>query len=389
MKLLRKLLLLLVIIQLFACQSGDNDTSDLEKNFKDPPSSSKPRTWMHAMSGNMSKEGMTKDLESISEAGIGGVLLFNVTQGIPNGPVKYNSDLHHDIIKHAATECERLGLSFGVHNCDGWSSSGGPWITPEQSMKMVVWSEIMVEGGQNLEVELPQPTRREGFYRDIAVLAYPSMKSEMEDFSATPLITASDDDFDVSLVSDLRIDAQSTLRKTEGKEAWIQYDYRKPHTIRSLHMVFEDRNGEASLQTSDDGKNFRTIKKDMYKVRTGKGEWGIADHFEPMTARYFRLVLNQTMSIREARLMSTFTLQNFLGRSSLARTEDARLEPIGSPEESMVIRKEDVIDLTGKMNSEGVLSTGLPEGNWTVMRFGYSSTGAFNHPASDAGRGLE
>ena len=120
------------------------------------------------MSGNMTKEGLTKDLEAIEKVGIGGILLFNVSQGIPNGPIKYNSPEHHEMLKHAAFECERLGLSFGVHNCDGWSSSGGPWITPEQSMKMVVWSETIVKGG-TIKTELPQPTTREGFYKDIAV----------------------------------------------------------------------------------------------------------------------------------------------------------------------------------------------------------------------------
>ena len=59
----------------------------LEQSFLNPPNSVKPRTWMHAMSGNMSKVGMTKDLEAISDAGQGGVLLFNVANGIPYGNV--------------------------------------------------------------------------------------------------------------------------------------------------------------------------------------------------------------------------------------------------------------------------------------------------------------
>jgi hypothetical protein len=38
---------------------------DLEQNFNNPPAEFKPRTWFHAMSGNMSKPGLTKDLEVI------------------------------------------------------------------------------------------------------------------------------------------------------------------------------------------------------------------------------------------------------------------------------------------------------------------------------------
>ncbi len=390
MKLTCNVLAALLLIQLFACHPGITETEIIEQGFKDPPSSAKPRTWMHAMSGNMSKEGLTKDLESISEAGIGGVLLFNVSQGIPNGPVKYNSDLHHEMIRHAGMESERLGLSFGVHNCDGWSSSGGPWIKPDQSMKMVVWSDTIVEGGKNIHVQLPWPTKREGFYRDIASLAYPSLESELEDFQNVPVITSSDKNFNLSIVSDGRIDKSSVILKTGDEDSWIQFDFGKTHNIRSVFMVFNDRHGEARLQISHDGKNFETVERDFFKVRTGKSEWDIVDHFEtPVKARFFRLQLNQTMTIKEARLMSTYAIQNFLGRSSRARTDDAILAPIGTPEESMIIQQDDIIDLTDKMKTNGMLEASLPAGKWTIMRFGYTSTGAFNHPASDEGRGLE
>jgi len=128
----------------------------LKAEFSTPPKSAQPRTWFHVMSGNMTEAGITKDLEAIKSVGIGGVLLFNVTQGIPIGPVKFNSPEHIELIRHMAKETERLGLSFGVHNCDGWTSSGGPWITPDISMKKVVWSETYSTGG-SVDLYLTQP----------------------------------------------------------------------------------------------------------------------------------------------------------------------------------------------------------------------------------------
>lgn len=360
----------------------------LEANFKNPPAESKPKTWMHAMSSNMSKEGMTKDLESISKVGIGGVLLFNISQGIPNGPVKYNSDLHHDIIKHAAIESERLGLSFGVHNCDGWTSSGGPWITPEMSMKMVVYSETIAQGGKNIEIQLAKPTVREGFYRDIAVIAYPSLKSELADASNKPTITASDANFNGAIATDGKIDRATTIAKDENDNTWIQYEYKNPQTIRSVFMVFIPGAGEAELKYSDDGINFKSVKK-LYKVRTGKGEWAINDNFDAVTARFFRLQLSHGFNIKEANLSATYNFQNLMGRISMARTEDAHLLPIGTPESAMIIKPKSIIDLSKYMDDKGQLKAKLPKGNWTIMRFGYTSTGAFNWPASDEGRGLE
>lgn len=380
---------LLIIFIVATCAFGCSEPKgvDLDQNFKDPPASAKPRTWFHAMSGNMSKVGLTKDLEAIERVGIGGILLFNVSQGIPNGPIIYNSPEHHALLKHAATECERLGLSFGVHNCDGWSSSGGPWITPEQSMKMVVWSEAMVPGGE-VSVELPQPTTREDFYEDIAVLAYPSLSSEIDDFDNKPLITASDNAMDVSLLNDKRLDEVSKISKKGDENPWIQFEYKALKEIRSVFLVFNDRHGVAVLQTSDDGQNFKD-EKALYKVRTGKGEWAINDHFEAIKSRFFRLRLNQTMTFKEARLSSTYSIHNVLGRTSIARTEDKDLLPIGEPGPEMIIDKSSVIDLTDHMAGDGKLNATLPDGSWTILRFGYTSTGAFNHPASDAGRGLE
>jgi hypothetical protein len=380
----------LIFALLFSACSSDkfpDSATDLESGFVNPPAASKPRTWFHAMSGNMTKAGLTKDLEAVEKAGIGGILLFNVTQGIPNGPVKYNSDEHLELIKHAAAECERLGLDFGVHNCDGWSSSGGPWITPEQSMKMVVWSETVSEGGM-IELQLPQPTTREGLYRDIALIAYPALKSEILDFESPPVVTSSDKGFNLRMATDNRLDSATTIQKRDDQDPWIQFEYEKPRDIRSVFMVFNDREGEAVLQVSDDGKNFKMVKE-LYKVRTGKGEWAINDSFEPVRSKYFRLLLNQTMAVKEARLLSTYSLHNVLGRTSIGRTEDVNMTPIGQPEAEMVIDKNSVLDISAGLNAEGFLKTTLPEGTWTILRFGYTSTGAFNHPASDEGRGLE
>lgn len=69
-----KYLLHILAIGLFlfsACQQNDT-TSEFEANFINPPSTAKPRTWVHAMSGNTSKAGFTKDLEAIEKVGIGG-----------------------------------------------------------------------------------------------------------------------------------------------------------------------------------------------------------------------------------------------------------------------------------------------------------------------------
>ena len=385
-KLILGILTVMTVI-LFSCEEEGENTRNLAQEFLNPPASAKPKTWFHAMSGNMTKEGLTKDLESMAKVGLGGLLLFNVTQGIPNGPIKYNSPEHHEMIAHAAKEAERLDLSFGVHNCDGWSASGGPWILPEESMKMVVWSETVTEGGV-INLPLKEPTKREGFYKDIAVIAYPALDSEIDDTTNTPVITVSDTSLDTALISDGKIDAESTLNAKKDKSSWVQFTYQKPKTLRSAKIIFNDRHSTAMLQSSTDGINFNDVRN-LFKVRTGKGEWAINDHFEGVTSKYFRLKFNRTTTLKEVQLTANYFINNPLGRTAIARTEDKNLADIGSPDSTMLIDPWQVRNLSGQMDAKGVLKTELPSGNWTIMRFGYTSTGAFNNPASDEGRGLE
>jgi hypothetical protein len=146
----------------------------LDQGFRSPPASARPHTWWHWMNGNVTKEGITADLAAMKEIGISGAQIFNVSEGIPVGPIAYMSPEWLALVKHAATEAERFGIELCMHNCAGWSSSGGPWNTPEFGMQMVTTSEIEVEGPKNAPLTIAQPPSRLDYYRDIAVLAFPT-----------------------------------------------------------------------------------------------------------------------------------------------------------------------------------------------------------------------
>jgi len=142
--------------------------------FQDPPMSSRPLTWWHWISGNITKDGITRDLEWMKEFGLGGAIVFNVSRLPDEVPrkVPFNSEAWWGMVDHAITEANRLGLKLGFHNCDGWSHSGGPWITPEESMKKLVWTETFASAGAR-DIVLKQPETLHDFYRDIAIMALP------------------------------------------------------------------------------------------------------------------------------------------------------------------------------------------------------------------------
>ena len=178
---------------LFSCQNSL--VSELEESFAAPPDSARPGVYWYFMDGNISKEGMTKDLESMKQAGIGSVVFLEVNVGVPRGNVDMMSPEWKSCFKHAVSECERLGISMILGIGPGWTGSGGPWIKPDESMRHLVSSakQVSGKGMKNIILEIPQPKKPffgerslnqelknkwKEYYEDVAVLAFPSVKGE-------------------------------------------------------------------------------------------------------------------------------------------------------------------------------------------------------------------
>lgn len=155
--------------------SSPDDAVALEQGFVQPPDAARPWVYWFWLNGNITREGITADLEAMKRAGIGGVLIMEVDQGAPVGPVDFLSDRWRELFKHVDAEARRLGLEVNMNDDAGWNGSGGPWIKPEQSMQEVTWTETEITGPQRFDGVLPQPKAIAGFYRDIAVQAFPAV----------------------------------------------------------------------------------------------------------------------------------------------------------------------------------------------------------------------
>ena len=183
---------------------------DLAKAFLSPPNTTRPYVLWMWMGSNITAEGITRDLEAMRDAGIGGATIFSLADtttpwsGVilksPTPEIVTFTAPWWKLLRFAAAECRRLGLELILHNCAGYASSGGPWITPELSMQEVIWSQQLVTGGRDLHLTLaraivdlhphqdwptvyipsegkfgvPLVEARRTYYRDIAVLALPA-----------------------------------------------------------------------------------------------------------------------------------------------------------------------------------------------------------------------
>src|SRR5688572_6475571 len=171
----------LLLISLTGISQQAKTIDIIEKNFLNPPSSAKPWVFWYWMHGAVSKEGITADLEAMKDVGIGGAYLMTIkdtVSAIPFQPaVRQLTTEWWAMVKFAMVEAKRLGLQLGMHVSDGFALAGGPWITPELSMQKLVWTKTYIRNGFTGKINLEKPETYDGFYKDVAVFAYPANSS--------------------------------------------------------------------------------------------------------------------------------------------------------------------------------------------------------------------
>ena len=178
-----------IAVLLASCSHHENNDI-IKDGFLNPPDSARPGVYWYFMDGNLNREAMTSDLESMKKAGIGYALFLEVNVGVPRGKIDFLSEEWQDLFKHAVKEAERLGIKIVLGSGPGWAGSGGPWVTPAQSMIHLVASDTTVSGPAEFKgnLKVPKPKipffgetsltqtlkqQRDNWYEDVVVLAFP------------------------------------------------------------------------------------------------------------------------------------------------------------------------------------------------------------------------
>lgn len=383
-------------------------TEQLAEGFVNPPDSVKPWVYWYWISDNSSRDGITKDLEAMAEAGIGEAMIGNIgNDGMPYGKVSILSEEWWQHLEHAIREGKRLGVNIGLFNCPGWSQSGGPWVESTEAMRYLVYSELEVEGNKRITV---RPERPGIIFQDIRTIAFPLPENENMYLSHfNPKINVSPAlDFPERLSDGDTGSVCLFTRAGRSETITIDLNAEGPFTARSmtLHSAGIPFAADVDLQVIE-GDSCRSIKSFRYDrsnpaVNVGPIRFGpVTVSFPEVTALHFRIV------------MSNFSLSNYLtnrpdrasdaGLSEIEISSAPRLEafiekqlgkmcqtPFPSwsayqwekQEESgttaMKIDPLKVIDLSSNLSDDGTLTWDAPEGRWLIMRFGASPTGALN-----------
>lgn len=431
-------------ISVAGVSSGAEDP--LLEGFANPPNAAKPRVWWHWLNGNISKEGITLDLEWMKRIGIGGAESFQGFLG-PMGPGKavekqlpYMSEGWRDAFHHAAVEADRLGLELGIAASPGWSETGGPWVQPFQAMKKFVWSEMFVTGGTPFRGTLPKPPdivgpfqalplegfqsgmvspalRDAKFYADSAVVAFPASEDDGAPYDR-PAVAANAGQVDAAALADRTLGKPQLLPMAPpGQPSWIRFDYSHPVTIRALTVMvggissmpgFGTAPPAIGLEASDDGQDFHAVlpPKVLRGSVFGIEPIPVTVAVKPTNARHFRVLFvspqpQPPMPPIYGPVVASATAWS-IGELALHsdprvdRAEDKAgfvpaigLDESATPDAGIAIPRQGVIDLTGKMRTDGTMDWVPPPGRWVVLRIGYSLLGITNHPAPTEATGLE
>lgn len=388
------------------------DMEQLRREFLQPPDSSKPRTWWQWMNGNITREGITADLEAMQRVGLGGAWIFSYNNA-PEGPVGFLTPQWLEMARHAGKEANRLGLEFGIHNSDGWNGAGGPWITPELSMKKLVWSETRVHGPAKFDAIVSHPPETLKFYREIALLAFPAPTGETQAVPPQQVqMRSSVPGFYGRALLDGKTDTGVAIPRTTRQEThFIEFEFPAPQTVRSLVVHTEASNlltpcgalDSVQLLASEDDQQFRPVAIfNTCWLHSQYEEPTITVSFDAVTAKVFRLVLAElpAFAITEVQFLSSPRVHYFELKAGIARInghggETFALARPGGPVKDttypagMVIAPEAVINLTDRMAADGRLKWDVPPGDWVLLRMGYTSSGAVMMPATRLGQGLQ
>jgi hypothetical protein len=451
------LLLSFTVIVFVKCKDRLQETSgNLENGFLNPPESAKPLVYWFCMDGNITREGIKADLEWMKRVGIGGFQIFDIggmgTPQIVGKRLAYMTSGWKDAFLFATKMADSLDLEMTVAGSPGWSESGGPWVTPSQAMKKLVWSKIRVEGGQPFTRTLPKPPTTTGifqniglkgvepasipeYYADVAVLAYRIPENDIQMAELHPKVTSSGGKFDLTALIDDDLSKNTFLPAgaLPDRKSWLQFEFAKPVTIKSVTLVAEGCGGNSSgspvgsddfildmlqpghksnssrsLEASNDGIKFNTVldlTKPYYYTQIPQ----ITATFPATSARFFRVTFTSPplkpgdksgsksqetadplgTQIAEFVLHTTAMVNRFEDKAGFTAATGLYALATPSVPASDAISKDDVVDLTSKMHPDGTLNWTPPAGHWVILRLGYSLTGRRNGPASPEATGLE
>ena len=355
---------------LLAGACSQNPWQALRDGFETPPDSIRLAVYWYWLDNNISKEGVVKDLEAMKRVGITRAFIGNQsTDDDSYMRVPLFSEDWWDITRTAMKTAADLDIELGMFNCPGWSQSGGPWVTSEQSMKYVEAHFQTVKGnGQEQQISLPEVAED----RIIRIQAYPAVKGQSQSW---------------------------TFRTREGKAVSQTLRLSKPFPVRSLKIEGTGTSW-TQMKLLADGKEVLAFEYDRHNHNPNTGFKPLAPYLmalPTLTASCYELEIEDPSDDSFTLSLSEVPVVDRYADKSLARMFQEPLPlwnyylwdtPAETDAPVLYVDPSALVDLTPQWK-DGKLLWNVPEGEWTVLTSYMESTGVPNSPAVPEGTGLE
>lgn len=364
--------------------SGISCSSDpLESGFNNPSNQVQTSVYWYWISGNISEEGVKKDLYAMKEAGINRAFIGSMgVEGIetPYEKVAFGSEEWWKILHTALKTATELGIEIGIFNSPGWSQSGGPWIKPEQAMRYLTSTSCEIEGGKKISIQLDKPAKD---FQDVRVIAFPALE-KADTVSSGKVTFPKDPKRPYEVI--LKTKPDFTLRTISF------YPSEKP--INTTARLFAEQNGAYKL--------IDELVLDRFNAALNVG----FDPYAPVVisvpaiqASRFKVEVDATAAgseLKDIILSSAPQIERY-PEKSLAKMFQTPLpyweeyqwrEQPALDNASWAIHSNQVLDISSCLAGDQ-LTWEAPAGKWVIMRTGMCPTGVTNSPAEPIATGLE
>ena len=392
-------------VALFSCKEEPPSFTMIGRGFQTPPDSIQTSVYWYWISDNISEEGVVNDLQAMKKAGINRAFIGNIgLDDMPYGKVKMFSDEWWNILHAALKTATELNIEIGIFNSPGWSQSGGPWVGADAAMRYLTASELRVKGPQKLIQKLEKPI---DIFQDVKVIAYPApnddqliLSSKNGTITSTPRVPG------LEKVTDG--DNKTGITFPGVNEFVLDLESKEPFTARSLSVRSTDYPmlANAVLQVKEAGDRYRTltefqINRSNPALNVGFEPYApVVVSFPATTGSGFRLIIrnaNPKSGLAEVVLAASPRVERYIEKT-LAKMHPTPLpywseyqwgQQPESNDQSTVIDRSGVIDISTHLSDDGTLTWDVPEGEWVILRTGMTPTGTKNAPASPEATGYE
>lgn len=364
--------------------SGISCSSDpLESGFNNPSNQVQTSVYWYWISGNISEEGVKKDLYAMKEAGINRAFIGSMgVEGIetPYEKVAFGSEEWWKILHTALKTATELGIEIGIFNSPGWSQSGGPWIKPEQAMRYLTSTSCEIEGGKKISIQLDKPSKD---FQDVRVIAFPAL--EKADTMSSGKVT---------FPKDPKRPYEVILKTKPGFTLRTISFYPSEKPINTTARLFAEQNGAYKL--------IDEFVLDRFNAALNVG----FDPYAPVVisvpaiqASRFKVEVDATAAgseLKDIILSSAPQIERY-PEKSLAKMFQTPLpyweeyqwrEQPALDNASWAIHSNQVLDISSCLAGDQ-LTWEAPAGKWVIMRTGMCPTGVTNSPAEPIATGLE